>query len=122
EYLFEGTISEANASETQRSGQVSVAGMAVGGGKNRDVIAIDVRIVEASTGDILDSVTVRQAIKSDSANVSGIGNLLSTVMAQKGVSSPYTPDVNLAQQRKQSLDGALRSVINEAVAQLATRF
>src|SRR5262249_45940347 len=117
QYLFEGTISEANASETQRSGAVTVAGMSVGGGKNRDVIAIDVRIVDANNGDILDTVTVRQTVKSDSASVSGIGNLLGTVMAQRGVSSPYTPDANVSQQRKQSLDGTLRSVINEAVAQ-----
>ena len=122
QYLFEGTISEANASETQRSGGVAVAGMSLGGGKNKDVIAIDVRIVDAGTGDILDTVTVRKAIKSDSASVSGIGNLMNTLMAQRGVSSPYTPDVNVAQQRKESLDGTLRACINEAVAELAARF
>lgn len=122
EYLFEGTISEANSSETQRTGSVAVAGMSVGGGKNKDVIAIDVRVVDAGTGDILDTVTVRKSVKSDSASVSGIGNLVSTLMAQRGVSSPYTPDVNVAQQRKESLDGTLRACIDEAVAELAARF
>ena len=41
-YLFEGTISEANASQDQHSGAFSIAGMSIGRGKNKDqpVIAL----------------------------------------------------------------------------------
>ncbi len=122
QYIFEGTISEANSSETQRSSTVGVAGMSVSGGSNRDVIAVDVRIVDAANGDVLDSVTVRKAIKSASKGVSGIGSLIGTVLSRRHVDTTYTPDVNVQQQRKESLDEALRSVITDAVTQLATRF
>ena len=113
-YVFEGTLSEANQSEVQRSGGVGVAGMQIGGGSNQDSIAIDVRIVDA--------ITVRKSIRSDEASVSGVGNLLSTVMAQRGKSSPYTPDVQAQQRRTEGVDSALRAVIDEAVLQLARRF
>ncbi len=122
QYIFEGTISEANSSELQRSSSVGVAGMSVSGGSNRDVIAVDVRIVDASTGDVLDSITVRKSIKSDSKGVSGIGNLLSTVLSRHHADTTYTPDVNVQQQHKESLDQALRAVIAEAVSQLSARF
>jgi curli biogenesis system outer membrane secretion channel CsgG len=122
EYLFEGTISEANPSERQRSGAVGVAGLTVGGGRNKDVLAIDVRVIDARTGDVLDSVTVRKAVKSTSSSVSGVGSLLSEVMAQHGESSPYTPDVSASNAKKDSLDIALRDAIGVAVGQLAAKF
>ena len=49
-------------------------------------------------------------------------NLLGTVLAQHGKSTTYTPNVNADQQRKESLDVALRALINDAVTQLATKF
>ena len=122
EYLFEGTISEANPSETQRTGALGVSGLSIGGGRNKDVLAIDVRVIDARTGDVLDSVTVRKAVKSTSSSVSGVGNFLSTVMAEHGKSSAYTPDVSATNAKKDSLDVALRDAIGEAVGQLASKF
>jgi curli biogenesis system outer membrane secretion channel CsgG len=122
QYVFEGTLSEANQSEVQRSGGIGVAGMQIGGGSNRDSIAIDVRIVDAGSGDIVDAITVRKSIKADEASVSGVGNLLGTIMAQSGRSSPYTPDVQAQQRRAEGVDSALRAAIDEAVLQLAKRF
>lgn len=122
QYIFEGTLSEANQSEQQRSGGVSVAGMQVGGGSNRDSIAVDVRIVNAANGDIVDAVAVRRPIAADESSVSGIGNLIGTVLAQRGRSSPYTPDVQAQQRRAQGVDAAVRAAIEEAVLQLAKRF
>lgn len=80
------------------------------------------RVVEVATGDVIEVVTVRKIIASDSANVSGIGNLLGTVLAQKGITSPYTPDLKLEQKRKESLDTALRAAIDEAVIELSKLF
>ena len=121
-YLFEGAITQANAAETQRSGAIGIAGAQVGGGTNRDVIGIDVRVVEVATSAIVAVVTVHKAIASDSAGVSGLGNLLSTVLAQQGKRTAYVPDVQLQQQRKQSVDTALRAAIDQAVVELANRF
>lgn len=122
-YLFEGAVTEANAGQNQRSGAINVAGMEVGGGGNADTIAVDVRIVEAATGDIVDSITVKKSVKADSASVSGIGNLIATVMSQRGrTPSVYTPDVRASNSRREGLEAALRAAIEHAVTELARRF
>jgi curli biogenesis system outer membrane secretion channel CsgG len=120
-YVFEGTISEATQSQTQRSSGVAVAGMEIGSGSNRDVISIDVRVVEVASGDIVDVVNVRKPITSETAAVSGFGNLIGTVLSQRGRSTTYVPDVQAQQQRRESLDQALREAIDQAVATLAVR-
>jgi len=122
DYIFEGAVTEANAGEATNSSAVGVAGMSVSGGKNQDVIAVDVRIVDAGTGDVLDAVTVHKNIKSSAGAVSGVGNLLGSVLAKHGADTTYTPDVNVQQQKKDSLDAALRAAIDDAVTQLAARF
>jgi curli biogenesis system outer membrane secretion channel CsgG len=123
QYLFEGAITDASPSETQRSGAIGIAGAEFAGGSNRDHIGIDVRVVDVASGDIVDVVTVRKSIAGDSAAVSGLGSLLATVRSAAGKAvSPYTPDVRFEQKRKESLDQALRAAINEAVAVLSQRF
>ncbi len=121
-YIFEGAITEANASQTQRSAGFTVAGMELGGSSNKDVIGLDVRVVDVATGDIVDVVTVRKEVASDSVGVSGIGNAVGSMLARRGRSTAYVPDVQLQQQRKESLDVALRSAIDQAVIELAGRF
>lgn len=121
-YVFEGAITQANAGETQRGGAVGLAGAQVGHSTNRDVIGIDVRVVDVASGTIVAVVTVHKAIGSDTASVSGIGSLIGTVLAQQGRSTAYVPDVQLQQQRKQSVDVALRAAIDQAVIELAARF
>jgi curli biogenesis system outer membrane secretion channel CsgG len=122
QYLFEGTVSEANSGERQRSGGISVAGMQIGGGVSRDSIAIDVRIVDAASGDAMDAITVRKTVAADEASVSGVGNAIATAAAKRGKYSPYTPDVQAQQRRSEGVDGAVRAAISEAVLQLAKRF
>jgi len=121
-YIFEGAITHANAGETQRSGAFGIAGAQVGGSTNRDVIGIDVRVVSVATGEIVGVVTVQKAIGSQGQSVSGLGNLLGTVLAQQGRSTAYVPDVQLQQQHKESLDAALRAAVDQAVIELANRF
>ncbi len=121
QYIFEGAITQADAGETQRGGAFGVAGMTVGGSTNRDVIGLDVRAIDVASGSIVAVVTVQKAIASDSASVSGIGNLIDTVLARRGKSGTYVPDMQLQQQRKQSLDVALRAAIDQAVTELAGR-
>lgn len=122
QYVFEATLSEFNPGERQRSGGIGVAGAQIGGGSTRDGIAIDVRIVDAGNGDIVDALSVRKSIRSDEASVSGTSSLIGTVLAQRGKSSPYTPEVQAQQRRSEGADSALRAAIDEAVLQLARRF
>src|SRR5688572_7206484 len=103
QYIFEGAITEANPNQTQRGGAIAVAGAEIGGGSNKDVIGIDVRIVDVATGDLVDVVTVRKAIASDSVGMSGIGSLIATVRSAAGKAvSPFTPDVRVEQKRRES--------------------
>lgn len=119
-YIFEGSITEANGGETQRGGVLRIAGVDFGASSNRDVLGIDVRVVDVATGEVVNVVTVRKAITSDSVSVSGIGNLISAALARKGKNNFLAPDMQLQQQRKESLDVALRSVIDQAVMDLAS--
>jgi curli biogenesis system outer membrane secretion channel CsgG len=122
QYVFEGTVSEANSGERQRSGGINVAGMQIGGGVSRDSIALDVRVVNAANGDVMDAITVRKTITADEASVSGVGNAIATAAARRGKYSPYTPDVQAQQRRSEGVDSAVRAAIDEAVLQLAKRF
>lgn len=122
QYIFEGTVSEANVAESQGSGGINVAGMQIGGGRNQDSIAVDVRVIDAGNGDVLDAVTVRKPIATKEAGVSGVGNLIGTVMAQRGRSSPYVPDAQAQGRSSEGLDSSVRAAIDEAVLQLARRF
>lgn len=123
EYLFEATISELSAGDRQTSGGVNIAGLQFGGGSNHDSLGIDVRIVDARNGDVRDAISLRRMLKSSTAQVSGTAAAVQTWQAVNGRNvSPYVPDVNLQTSRKDSVDQALRGLIDDAVAQLAARF
>jgi len=123
EYLFEATISEVSAGDRQTSGGVNIAGLQLGGGANHDSLGIDVRIVDARNGDVRDAITLRRTLKSSTAQVSGTAVAVQTWQAVSGRNaSPFVPDVNLQTARKDSVDQALRGLIDDAVTQLAARF
>lgn len=129
QYIFEGTISGANPSESQRSTTVAIGGMELGGGKNRDVIVIDVSIVEVASGEIVDVVTVRKSVLSTTSSVSGVGNVVGALLTRGhgnnnrgNTPAALIPDIKTQDAHKESLDDALRAAIDLAVAELATRF
>ena len=121
-YIFEGAVTEANESVDQQSGGISIAGMQISSGSNRDTLAIDVRIVDANNGDVIDAVTIKQNINSESSSFSGIGSLLTAVAAHRGRSTAFIPDVNLDRQRRDGVDAVLRQAIARAVGELIRRF
>lgn len=122
QYIFEGTVSEANVQESANSGGINIAGMQIGGGKSQDSIVIDVRIIDAANGDVLDALTVRKPINATSAGVSGVGNLAATILGRRGKDTTYVPDVQAQNQQREGIDSATRAAIEEAVLQLARRF
>ena len=122
QYIFEGTVSEANSSQQAKQAGINIGGLNLGGGKNQDTLAIDVRIIDADSGDVLDSIAVRKVIKSAGAAVGGTPSFVGTVASMMGKSvSPLTPDVNLQTSRKESVDKALRSCIEASVLELIKR-
>jgi curli biogenesis system outer membrane secretion channel CsgG len=122
QYIFEGTVSEANTGENQKQGGVNIGGLNFGGAANKDTIAIDVRILDADSGDVLDSIAVRKAVKSGGMNVGGTAAFASTVASLLGKSaSTITPDVNLQSAHKEGVDKALRACIDASVLELIKR-
>lgn len=121
-YLFEGTVSEANRNANTNKSGVSVGGARIGGGGNKDTIAVDVRIIDASNGAVLDAIAVRKEITAGETAVSGLGNLASTYLTSRGKTpSTLMPDVEHQSTRKESVDAALRSCIELAVLELSKR-
>jgi curli biogenesis system outer membrane secretion channel CsgG len=121
-YIFEGTVSEANASEDARSTGIGIGGMQLTTGSNRDSLAIDVRIVDANTGEVLDALTIKQSIRAESSSFNGLGTLLTAVAAQRGRATAFIPDVNIDRERHEGVDAVLREAITRAVAELVRRF
>jgi curli biogenesis system outer membrane secretion channel CsgG len=121
-YIFEGTVSEANVSQDSHQGGINIGGLSIGRGKNKDAIAIDVRIVDANTGDVLDAVDVNKPIDGSSAGVSGTAALASSIASMTGhTANPLTPDVNYQSSHKDGIDAALRACIEAAVLALIQR-
>ena len=121
-FIFEGTISEAAPGESQSSRSFNIGGMEVGSGSGNDRIGIDVRVVDASTGLVLDSVNISKAIESSQSSVSGVGNLVSAVLGARGRSLPVSVDANVQSSHRESLDRALRACIETAVLELVKRY
>jgi curli biogenesis system outer membrane secretion channel CsgG len=121
-YIFEGTVSEANPGADQKQGGISIGGLSLGGGKNKDTIAVDVRILDANTGDVLDSVSVSKVLNDTSVGIGGTAAFANTLASMSGRSAnPLTPDVNYQSAHKESVDKALRACIETAVLALIKR-
>jgi curli biogenesis system outer membrane secretion channel CsgG len=122
QYIFDGTVSEANIAADQHSAGISIGGLTIGGGKAKDSIAIDVRILDAASGDVLDSVAVSKVLKGTNANIGGTAALASTLASMKGGNaSALTPDINIGTAHKDGSDEALRACIEAAVLELIKR-
>lgn len=122
QYLFEGAVTESNAGANNKQGGINIGGFQLGGTKNKDVIAIDVRILDADTGDVLDSLTVSRPVKGSSVGISGTAALAGTIAAAKGGSaSAFVPDVTTQNSSQDGVDSAVRACIEDAVLELAKR-
>jgi curli biogenesis system outer membrane secretion channel CsgG len=121
-YIFEGTVTEANPQEDQHQGGVNIGGLNLGAGKTKDTLAIDVRIVDADTGDVLDTVKVSKDLSDTNGGISGTGAFVGTLAAMRGhVANPLTPDVNYQTAHRASVDKALRACIDTSVLALIKR-
>jgi curli biogenesis system outer membrane secretion channel CsgG len=120
-YVFEVVVSEANANENSSQGGASVGGADIKYGSASDSIGMDVRIIDVSSGLVVDSVNVRKKIESSGASVSGLGKLAHSLFAKKGKDMPIDADANLQSSHKEGVDAALRACIDTAVLELAKR-
>jgi curli biogenesis system outer membrane secretion channel CsgG len=118
EFIFEGTVSEANAqaSKTGIGGVFRGLGLETSG--DTATIGVDVRVVSSATGEVLDSVNVRKPIKEGGFSVSGIGSLAQSY-TKKNLQGA---DVGVAHEGRDGVDEALRACIEEAVYELVKRY
>ena len=122
QYLFEGAITEASVGEKSSQSGLNIGGMTIGGGSTSDSIAVDVRILDADTSDVLDAVNVRLPIKSSNSNISGTAALMGTIAAMKGRTvSPLTPDLSSQSSQRDGVDKVVRAAIETAVLKLIKR-
>ena len=122
QYLFEGAVTEANAGQDAKQGGISIGGLSFGGGGSKDSVAVDVRILDADTGDVLDSVTVKIPVKGSNTGISGTAAFAQTLASLHGKdANPLTPDVNLQKSHHDGVDEAVRAAIDTAVLQLVKR-
>jgi curli biogenesis system outer membrane secretion channel CsgG len=123
QYVFEVAITEANDSEDQGNHSLSVAGAEIDGSHSTAQIGMDIRITDVSTGVVVDSVDVTHQIEATQTQVSGVGNLLNTVLTMKGGRGlPVAADATVSSAHNEGFDRALRSCIETGVATLAQRF
>ncbi len=122
QYLFEGAVTEANAGVNGKQGGINIGGLQLGGSKSKDVISVDVRILDADSGDVLDSVTASRPVKASSMGISGTAALAGTIAAARGGSaSPFTPDVSTQTADQTGIDATVRGCIEDAVLELVKR-
>lgn len=122
QYLFEGAVTEANAGVESRQGGLNIGGLQLGGSKGHDSISIDVRILDADTGDVLDSVAISRPVKASSVGFSGTSALVSNIAAARGGSaSPFTPDISAQNAKQAGIDATVRACIEDAVLELTKR-
>lgn len=118
EYIFEGTVSEANANESKTGIGGVFRGLGLETSGEKAVMGIDVRVVSAATGEVMDAVNVRKPIKSGGFSLSGIGSIVQSYSK----TDLQGADVGVSHEGREGVDEALRACIEEAVYQLVKRY
>jgi len=118
EFIFEGTVSEANVQASKTGGGGVFQGLGVEASGEKATIGVDVRVVSASTAEVLDAVNVRKPVKSGGFSMSGIGAFAQR-LTKKNLQGA---DAGVAHEGREGVDEALRACIEEAVYLLVQRY
>lgn len=118
DYIFEGTISEANPEESNTGLAGAFRGLGMEGSSKNAAIGLDIRVVDARTGEVLDSVNVRKKVGSKGMSIGGVGSFVQS-FTKKGLDGA---DVAVSHDRNEGVDKALRECIEESIYQLVTRY
>ncbi len=118
DYIFVGTVTEANPSARRTGLAGSVRGLGLESSGEVGEIGLDIRIIDARTGAVIDAVNVRKKVAEGGFSVSGIGSFLRSVTGKnlRGADASVTHD------RKEGVDKALRACIEDAIYELARRY
>ncbi|HVN84404.1 MAG TPA: CsgG/HfaB family protein [Candidatus Binatia bacterium] len=118
DFILKGVVSEANAGSDTDKTHLSLGGMETTSSHNADSIGIDLRIIDAESGVVIDSLNVRKPIQATEAETKGMGKLLGKYVKEVRNAGA---DLDTAHSTKESVDAALRACIEQAVAELIQR-
>ncbi|WP_020674980.1 CsgG/HfaB family protein [Geopsychrobacter electrodiphilus] len=118
DYIFVGVVTEANPTESRTGIAGTVKGLGVESSGEKGEIGLDVRVLDAATGAVIDAVNVRKKINEGGYSVSGLGGFLNSMTNGKLGSA----NASVSHDKKEGVDKALRACIEEAVYQLASRY
>lgn len=118
DYIFEGTVSEANANASDTGVGATVRGLGVEASGQKAMIAVDVRVVDAHTGAVLDAIDAKRPVKQGGVSVSGIGAFVQSFVKQ----DMQGADASVSKGSKEGVDRALRACIEESVYRIARRW
>ncbi len=118
EYIFEGAVTEANAQETTGGLAGTFRGLGLETSGEQAQIGLDVRVIDARTGEVLDSVNVRKKVSQGGIGASGLGSFVQSFTK----TDLQGADASLDTSRKEGVDKAFRECIEEALYQLVKRY
>lgn len=118
DYIFEGSITEANPNKSKNGLAGTFKGLGIESSKEKGEIGLDVRVIDAKSGMVLDAVNVRKTIQQGGFSATGVGSFVKTMTKTdlKGA------DLNVTREYKQGVDKAMRDCIEEAVNELTERY
>ena len=115
DFIFTGAITEANAQADKTGVAGAYQGVGVETSGEHAEIGLDVRVLDAKTGKVLDAVNVRKKISQGGFSASGLGKLF-------GKKKLKGANLGVAHDKKEGVDKALRDCIEEAVQTLVSRY
>ncbi len=121
-YVFEASVTEAAAGASQSQSGFSLGGLQLGGTSSQDELGMDIRVLSVKTGEVLDSINVTKKLDSSGSSVGGVGSFIDTIASRRGVNTRgLTPDVSHQTSKRETVDRALRELIELAVQELSMR-
>jgi len=118
DYIFVGAVTEANPTESRTGLAGTFKGLGVEKSGEKGEIGLDVRVLDAGTGAVIDAINVRKKISEGGYSVSGLGGFMNSMTNGKLGSA----DASVSHDKKEGVDKALRACIEEAIYQLASRY
>ena len=104
--------------KASQSNETTFKGLAVESSGETGEIGLDVRIIDAKTGEVIDAVNVRKKVETGGFSVKGIGSFLQSFTS----TNLGGADTSISRDTREGIDKALRACIDEAVFQIARRF
>ncbi len=118
QYIFEGTVSEANPEESKTGLGGAFKGLGLETSGQTANIGLDVRVIDANNGVVLDAVNVSKPVKQGGFSLKGVG-----AFAQKFTKTSLDgADASVAHESKDGIDQALRACIEQAIYELVKRY